>query len=507
MSASSFLPLPELETVVGVARIVFGSIFLAKLVVSYGARRLVWAHRTPFQSTSPKLFDALLCGLIATVTCFTLGLFTGPVSLVMWVLYVALYRYASLFGLEDVAFQHLTFYFIFSGAGAALSLDSFFATGFWGRIPAGTLLPELALAIALGFVLLTAGVQKLKSPMWQQGLGSYYFFLLPQFRRLDTSFITGSRVISAFMNWIAVVMELFFLPIVLLNIYPFGLLFWVLAFGFTAQLASIFVLTWIGEAMSLGMLIVLWLLLRVDNDSLLSAWSAQHSLVDSILEQGVVALFVLSFVASAITTFVPVSFARDTAIKPLKQLYIAARYISRFTWGLLPLSVFTELHLEGPVVYRTFAVDRSGTRREVFKIFSEGCRPGPRRNFKPAFFEVTSYKVAEACMELDRFGAIQTPAREEFIKRLAQYLIEKDVPKTERNALTGLVICLKQIVAPASFSGACATYNDAPWKDALAIDIAPDGSLTVRALAKPILEHATGRDISRVSFAFNPLGV
>ena len=110
-------------------------------------------------------------------------------------------------------------------------------------------------------------------------------------------------------------------------------------------------------------------------------------------------------------------------------------------------------------------------------------------------------------MELDRFGAIQTPAREEFIKRLAQYLIEKDIPKAERATLTGLVICLKQIVAPASFAGACATYNDTPWKDALAIDVASDGSLSVRALATPILEHATGRDINRASFAFNPLGV
>ncbi|MCB2198750.1 hypothetical protein KQI63_05050 [bacterium] len=491
----SWLPL---DTLLGIVRIGFGLMFLVKLGYSFDAVQLVWAHKRP---GGEGLFRALRIILFSSAVFFTLGLFTGPAALVMWLLYVVLWRYASLYGMEDIAFHAIAFYFVFAGAGDAVSLDALFGVIAWSRLPAGTLIPELALAVALGNIFLSAGVTKLPSKMWQRGLGAYYFFLMPNFRRFDTSLITRFELPIRILNYVALVMEIGMLPAILLNGWPVGLLFWFLAFGFTITLATIFVLTWIGEALSLVMLLVLWLLLHQQGAGLLPLLTTELGALSwTPLNITLIALMTTTLGAGLWVSIIafPKWVEKVPFVRELDRLF---RTISRNTWGLIPCIVFTETHMEGPVVYRVWAEDGEGSR-EVFRIFGEQSNPGPDRPFRPAFYEVTSYKVAEACMELDNWGEVRTEPRRAFILRLAELIARK--ASHQGTHPESLRFRMRQIIPPKGFAGSIQPHLEKPWRDAFVVRFNQGQAVSIEGLGDKILEGPTGRDINRISFAFNP---
>ena len=502
---SSYL---ALETLLGFGRIAFGIFFIAKLYVSYQARDLVWSHRYPkYLESSEKLGFALLA-LIAVAILFTLGLFTGPASLILFLGYLYLYRFASLFGLEDVAFQHVSFYFVFAGSGLAISLDSYLGIGLWDRVPKDGLVPELFMGLAVGTLFLTAGVEKLFSPMWRSGLATYFFFWQPQFRRLDISFLLEQRTFLFALHWAAISFELLFLPALLFYPVPLGLICWFLAFGFVTNLWLVFILTWIGECMTVGLLVLLWLIFELNQKGLLEALIEAHA---SLSSGGMLVYWSLTFtiLCGLITALVPRGWSLLKEDGVVKNIYISARYVSRFTWGLLPLPVFTEHHMEGPVVYRVFA-EFSGPEdkleeKEVFRIFSPDCTPGPERPFRPAFFEVTSYKVAEACMEIDAEGRVYTEDRRKFIRRLGDYILKSRLNAAEKADLVSFRFIVKQIVPPKEYAGDDKNYLESEWRDAFRLMLQDGLSYEIEPLSSPILFHPTGRQIKRLSFEFNPL--
>jgi hypothetical protein len=489
--------------IVGIGRILFGLIFLAKIYVSYRANVLVWSHNLPFASST--VLKLALIFLLLSLVCFTIGIFTPVSAFLVWLSYVFIYKYASLYGLEDVSFQHMAFYFVLGSGNSSFRIDNLLEINLFGRLGAENgFLPEVFLAIALGYIFLSAGFEKLYSPMWQKGLGAYYFYLMPQFRRLDTSFITNNYFISVTLNWLAVIMELFLLPVFLLNAVPLGLFFWILGFGFTSCLSSIFILTWIGECLSIGMLIVLWLLFKAGSTGLFVIFIAEFNTELSKLEILFSLIVCLSFIASFFTVFVRRDSQYLAKSNFFKKFYASCRYVSRYIWGLLPLKVFTENHVEGPVVYRTFAKFKNQTQKEVFKIFTEDSRPGIERPYRPAFFEVTSYKIAEACMELDEFSEISSAERKEFINNLATY-IKSRLTSKEQLELQSIKFIVKQIKMPDDFVGSNALYVNDPWVEAIRVDFAEDNKLTISRLNEQILKYPTGRNIKRLSFKFNPL--
>jgi hypothetical protein len=483
-----------------ISRIVFGLIFLNKLWFCWEAHRIVWAHSRPLGGRG---FHVLMALLMASAVLFTVGLFSGPATLVLFVLYLVLFRYASLFGLEDVAFQTLVFYFVFAGAGERLSLDAMLGTGVWGRFLGPGPFPEIALAGALGNIMLSAGTNKLASPMWQKGLGSYFFFLLPQFRRLDTRLVTGNRLLVRLTNHPAVVMELALLPAMLFNARPLGLVFWAMAIGFTILLFTVFVLTWIGEAMTMGLLMVLPLLLDTSHPGL---WSMLSADLGATASPAVLAAkaFVLATLATGlwVACCVPELSARWGPA--LTAINTAMRYAARFTWGLVHLKVFTEIHMQGPVVFRTFLEPEAGPPREVFPIFTERCEPGPKRSFHPAFYEVLSYKVGEACMEIDACGRVEFEDRRLFLEELAGFIAAKYARPGE--ALRSVLFKVNQVIPPADFRGHAEDHLDRPWQDAFRIALRPGSAAVWSFCVGPILSAPTGRDPRRLSFKFNPKG-
>lgn len=469
----------ELKDVVGLARAAFGAIFLMKLGFTLDVSGLVWASRRP------PFFRALAAALVTSVACLMLGLLSGPAALASWLLYVLLFHYASLFCLEDVLFQSLAFYFVFAAPGSGWSIDA--ALGVpapWGRLP---LAPELALTVVSGLILFSAGFEKAKSPLWRRGMGCYYFFLLPNVRRLDTSFITSRRWLSVLMNHLTFVFEMGYLPALLLAYRPLGAAAWLLAFVFTFSLVVAFVVHWIGEAQLIMLGIAVWLIFH-GNVSLAADWAAELKM-DGPLGWALA----LSLAPCAWSVIIPAS-------APFGLPHRFLRTLSRYTWGLMPVSAFNEMHLKGPVVYEVL---ESGTRAAAWPIFTPECTPGPERSFRPTFFETMAYKVTEICMELDAYGEVRTPQRLDFIRGLAE-LARRKAKRRLGRLPESLLFRITQINPPAEFVGASHWYlND--WRvDAFEISFDAEGrALAPRVLSKPILKYETGRDLKRMSLRFN----
>lgn len=494
--------LPDLETIVAGVRVAFGAMFLVKLYFSIDARELVWSHRRPSIAGRTWPFSAGLAALAAAAVCFTIGLFTGPAALVQWLLYLWLFRYASLFGLEDVVFHAISLYFVLAGAGAAFSIDAWTGLHVWGRLPAGTVIPELALACAIGVIFLSAGVEKLPSPMWRKGLGAYYFFLLPHFRRWGTAWLTRRESWVRAINHLAIAMEIALLPAMLINAVPAGVAVWLAAVGFSVLLATVFVLTWIGEALSAALLIVLWLLLDTGPGGLAARWVAECGRLHDVWPWTLTAALWASLLAGVWVALFDV-IAPHRAGSLFAKVHRTMRRFVRYTWGLVPCQVFTEVHMEGPVVYRVHAVPHRGDEVEVFRIFTPECAPGPQRRGRPTFFEVTSYKVAEACMELDRDGRIADPQRLRFILSLAEHIGRK--ASRRLGALpSALRFSTLQLIPPAGFAGAAdGWYRQQPWIRAFEVLFDGPRAAAVRPLAARRLSGPTGRDLTRRSFEFS----
>lgn len=470
----------ELRDAVGLARAAFGAIFLVKLGFSLDAAGLVWASRRP------AFFRPLAAAFVLALVCLTLGIFSGPAALAVWLLYVVLYHYASLFCLEDVVFQSLALYFVFAAPGSGWSFD--LALGLppaWGRL---ALLPEIALTVASGLILFSAGLEKARSPLWQKGLACYYFFLLPNVRRLDTSLITSSRTLSVFLNYLTIVFEMGYLPALLFSYRGAGLAGWALATGFTASLIVAFVVDWIGEAQLLMLAMTGWLIWNGGQGSLAADWAAALR-TDGWLGWALS----LSLAPAAWSVVVP-------AAAPLGFPHRFLRTLSRYTWGLMPVSAFSELHLKGPVVYQVL---EAGSGAVAWPIFTSECTPGPERTFRPTFFETMAYKVTEICMELDAYGEVRTPQRLDFIRGLAELARRKSARRLGRLP-AALVFRITQINPPKEFAGASRFYLDDAPVDGFEIGFDAGGrALPPKALAKPILKHETGRDLKRMSLRFN----
>lgn len=481
---------------VAVIRIGFAAVLLLKLIHSADARRLVWAHRTP--PGGPVARDIGLAALIVADVCLLVGFATGPAALVTWALYVWLFHYASLRCLEDILVQTVATYLIFAGAGAALSIDALLGSSApsWGRLPAGTVLPEIALTIAMGWVLLSAGLAKLGSPLWRGGLACYYFFLLPNVRRIDTSPLTKRRTLMVALNHLTIAVEIAYLPWLLVDGGAAALALWAMVVGFTVMLLVVFVVDYIGEVQLLGLLgtgALLW----QDGGPLGGPGLAALAISDLAATSDPAARWLGIALLVSLLPCGWAALAPRHAAAPLRGFDRAARRIARYTWGTTPVTAFTELHLRGPVVYEV----RTPGGEVAWPIFTEACRPGPARRLRPTFFETMAYKVTDACVELDARGRLEDPARERFILRLAEFAARKARRRLGRD-VDALVFRVTQIQPPDAYVGPSEWYLK-DWRvDAFRVDLRDGAAVAVRPLRRPILKYPTGRDLHRASFRF-----
>lgn len=467
------------ESLTAFLRVVFGCIFVLKIWSSLRAYEINWAHQRP---GGDKGLQALLICLILFSLCFTLGILVRPSLILAFLLYVFLYRHASIYGMEDTFCQIFMLFLFLSPGSSQFAL--------WSKVipQSGSFLAELSLLTAVGIILFSAGVNKCQSRIWRNGTAVYYFFLLPLHRRWDSSIFLHSRIFLKLATYGVLVLQLGALPAFLLNGFPLGVLFSLAILAFAITLSTLFVFTWLGEIITLCAIVAILFLQGPGAEGLLTLWIGEFKNFSPLTL--VVALSLLAGLWSSLVRHLAPSLLKS-------KIHGIIHSISRYTWGLGPVELFNEKHMQGPVAYRVFLEGEE--RLEVFKMFSEQGMAGKERFFQPTFVEVTQYKISEICMELDTYGQVKSLSRQVFLKGFLDYVDRLYGLGTKR-----LVFQTRQFEPPAQFKGAAMDCFPEQWKDAFSVERSAQGELETKRLCQPILFRPTGRDIERLSFSFDP---
>ncbi|PTM56496.1 DCC1-like thiol-disulfide oxidoreductase family protein [Desmospora activa] len=198
-----------------------------EVYLAEAADRGIW---TLFHLTeSPWLLEAVYGGGLVVSFLFTIGLWTRPLSiavfLVFWSLY---YRNTNVPNGGDNLIRIQLFFLMFTQAGARLSVDAWLRRRS-GKPPSplsrmlrpyGALFHNLAVVAMVGqllFLYFTAGIYKVMGSMWQEGTAVYYAMRVQDFVWPGVSkVIWASEGGIVFLTYSSVLFQIAF-PFLLLN--------------------------------------------------------------------------------------------------------------------------------------------------------------------------------------------------------------------------------------------------------------------------------------------------
>ena len=279
-------------------------------------------------------------------------------------------------------------------------------------------------------------------------------------------------------------------PAFMFNIFPLGIILSFNLFVFSLLLSSLFIMTWVGEYLSLASAIILSFMLAHSGSEGIGAMWVNEIKVSSGFPFGLHILILITLFAGFWTGCVSL---------PTNRFSIWMRYITRYTWGVSVTKVFTSLHIEGPALFKVYLEFNDGRTKEVFKATADYGFPGKWRNFKPTFVESIATKLTEVCMELDAYGQVNTEAREQFVFKFCEFL-----KKTEGAVnLTAIRFDCIQLIAPSTFNGADTWFKREKWESAFRVVFEKEKVSQIKILKKPILKGPTGRELNRASFSFS----
>lgn len=150
-----------------------------------------WGWSLWFFVQNPTAIYGIHAVFLAAILCFTLGLFTRTMSVLVWVGHLCFIQRAFLtWSGMDTVLAMLTFYLMFAPTGAALSLDR--------RRRHGNQPPERSwsanvvvrmIQIHMCVIYLCSGLGKLQGARWWDGTAVWMVMMLHEFSPLDMSWL------------------------------------------------------------------------------------------------------------------------------------------------------------------------------------------------------------------------------------------------------------------------------------------------------------------------------
>lgn len=373
----NFIPFQHLsepsQAVISLFRIVFSLLLILRLWRSEEALPMLWGwQKTSRLKLLWKIWYAILIAL-------ALGLFTPIMAIANFLMIVFIFRTSFYYSIEDIYFQIVSFGLVFLNSGAYFSLDQ--ALGFPLLLPDSIALTGLNLLVwVVALSVMSAGFEKSLSPVWQRGLGFYYFVALPHFVRHHFRFIRRHKRLCLNLGYATVVGQLLLLPSLPIPFVRDFFLMEQLIFG--VLLFVIVDLSFIPQIYTLqfSLFLVLDIIASISPTST-GAFPAQ--------DVGQIAFLVLAiflWIASSIQAF--------GISLPLQTI---ASIPVRLTTGITSFRVFTEAHLFGLYVYRLVA-RLDGNEIPLLSAFDGNGFMGPYQNLYPRYFQGAMYPITDVCI-------------------------------------------------------------------------------------------------------------
>jgi len=361
-------------------RVAFGLLLAFRLHRLRRAAPVLWPSQrgSPWDRRLPlrRAIDLWQLGAVA----LALGLCTPAAALVCLALGLYVFRRSYTHSLEDILFQMTSFFLILVDAGAAWSIDAR-----WG-LSGAILDPVLALNLwwtALALLLVSAGFEKLFSPLWRRGLGFSMFIGLPHLVQRRFRFLRRMPALGWVLSWTTIVTELGYLPSGLAL--PVRLALAVVLIGFACSLFLVVDISFIGQTLLLNVALFGFF----DVARLLGGAAAPASHGPGLL----VAVMLVALVA------IP------TLAAPLGPITRVLGRLVRYSVGLEPIQVFTDSQLHGIYLYRVSArTEGEAGELSLVQTFCDDGSSGPLQRWHSRVFLKMTYEVTDLCRVALRDG-------------------------------------------------------------------------------------------------------
>ncbi|WP_375560716.1 hypothetical protein ACE193_23980 [Bernardetia sp. OM2101] len=316
------------------------------------------------------------------------------VSLSIWLLHSFFIAKSKYYSIEDIYFQNTIFHcflinlssHFFSETHLILSLVSFF--------------------LANGIIMFSAGIEKIKSPLWRHGEGALSFISLPHLVKKGFHFFHKlPKPIFILVSFLIVFAEstLLFSP---LNEYWLAIDL-IILIGFSISLFIIVDISFIGQIVTLSLCGIgfLWMvgdfrLVPIASNPLLNYdWTKVH------------------FSIYLLSTFLLVTNGISLLFTFFPQIAqaISLGKIQKFLSGInSPIGVFTEAHQVGFYTYRLVFEDKN----DCLQTFCNKGYPSKFQFWHPRYFQAAMYPVTDFCLSWNKYGEPLTNKKEQVIDLL-----------------------------------------------------------------------------------------
>lgn len=455
----------------------------------------------------------ILPALVALLLCILVGFGGRKVVILHFIVLCSLnFAFPNVRYLDFRFNQAAAFWMLFMRLNKVWSLDAVLSRERVQREPAPPAWPVHFLGVTLSLWLLNAGWLKVVDPMWRDGLGFYYVFLLPWVKSASFNFLLDHLFLLKLLNYAAMVFEVSFIFLYCFRRTRFFAT--VLAVLFFIYLIVPLRVDPVGQ---FGLVYCLCILsvtplpqklqralkrFRRDEPNAEAAEiPAWHLRLRKYLIVGfavyIIYLFTVFHVRAmpfyvfrkGLVTFVGYPFALldgtekalnkepravrgmkwavDKVYRPLKAVDAPLFMFNQYTTSLQFNGLFGIDHSIAIFLYRVELEMDDGTRLEPVKVFNEDMTAGPYSDglFTPRYIQGAMYGVTGMCHRLtNRPGYTMSAWEVDLLKRLIGFSMFE--AGEERAAhVRRAVLKVRAILVPFDYVGNARTWEARGWTD------------------------------------------
>lgn len=362
---------PADQAIIGVFRVLYGAlIFLRLLRVQPAAPMVLGWRRT--KGVQNAIFWWMIPAVLICVGFLT------PVAVLAHLLFGSvLWRRSKVYSLEDVLIRSAGFCLLFLNSHLSVSIDAQLGLDYGLSEP--SVIGLNLYAWTYGLLMLSAGGEKLCSPMWRRGLGFFYFMSLRHWVKPAFQWANKSLVASAILSWVTIVTQ--FVLVLSLLVPEVRVVALPMSVGFALMLCLTVYLAFLSHQTLLS-------------STFLLAIEISRRMADTTGPAPGSATAVTPLLLVAIG-FLVLGAVSSSGLVKLRGGWVTT--LSAWTIALRPIMIFVETHIYGIYIFRQIA--KLGDRRKsVLECWDENAVPSRLQPWRPRTIAGTTYRVTDYCI-------------------------------------------------------------------------------------------------------------